>query len=51
MNEIMNTWILQMGYPVVHFKVEGDMVKLSQKRFLYNDSQAGPEDMYVPLSL
>ena len=37
-NEIMDTWILQTGYPVVHFKVVGDKVELSQKHFLYDNT-------------
>ncbi len=34
--EVMNTWILQMGYPVVNFTLdrENNRITLTQKHFL-----------------
>ena len=41
--EVMNTWILQMGYPVVKLTQDGDNVKFSQKRFLFEEPKAEDE--------
>lgn len=36
----MNTWTVQMGYPVVDIKEEGDSFVLTQKRYL-TDPESG----------
>lgn len=32
--EFMNTWTMQMGYPILEVKTDGNNLVLSQKRFL-----------------
>jgi len=48
---IMDSWVKQMGYPVVgvDFNREGDatVVSLTQKRFLYDHLLDGPDDSTV----
>jgi puromycin-sensitive aminopeptidase len=43
---IMETWILQGGYPLISVRPGEDLasIHLSQERFLYNSSGAGRED-------
>ena len=36
MGKVMDTWTLQMGYPVVNVTREGSKLKLEQERFLLN---------------
>lgn len=40
--EIMDTWILQMNYPVVNVKRTKTGMLLSQKRFLADESSPDP---------
>lgn len=46
--EIMNTWTVQMGYPVVNVKKEGNQYILTQKRFLADPESTtqGPPSVY-----
>ena len=56
----MDTWTLQMGFPLVRVRLENRMVKISQQRFELNpyDNRTeeffhGPEEdhkWYIPLS-
>lgn len=32
--EVMDTWTVQVGYPVVNMRKDGDNIVLTQKRFL-----------------
>lgn len=45
---IMDTWTVQMGYPVVNVKREGNKYILTQKRFLADADSAnqGPSSVY-----
>lgn len=38
--EIMNSWTLQMGYPVVNVALDGDKLVVSQERFLITSDDA-----------
>lgn len=41
--EILNTWILQMNYPVVNVtKTESGKIRLTQERFLKNKNAKDP---------
>lgn len=56
----MDTWTLQMGYPLIEVRCENNTVKATQKRFLLNpaDNDTGADTApspfkykwYVPLS-
>lgn len=56
----MDTWTLQMGYPLIRVRIDNNMVKATQTRFLMNaydneteaehyDNQFGYK-WYVPLT-
>lgn len=45
-SEVMDTWTMQMGYPVLDLTV-ADVAKLTQKRFLL-DSKADPTQPETP---
>lgn len=36
---VMDTWTLQMGYPLIEVKCENNTVKVTQKRFLLNPAE------------
>lgn len=40
--DIMDTWILQMNYPVVKVTRSNGKLHLEQKRFLFNPSSTDP---------
>ncbi|CAH1780259.1 unnamed protein product [Owenia fusiformis] len=42
--DIMNTWIRQMGYPVIDVTKHNNGVTLTQKHFLYNESEPLSEE-------
>ena len=49
----MDTWTLQMGYPVINVKREGQLLTVSQKRFLSSSSSTEDQDQYkwwVPIT-
>jgi aminopeptidase N len=47
-SEIMNTWVRQMGYPVVTMDIQGDVAQLSQQRFLSDPEHADSGDDTSP---
>ncbi|CAG0894462.1 unnamed protein product [Darwinula stevensoni] len=50
--EIMDTWTLQTGYPVVKATRDGEKVTVNQTRFLLNSTTTEkPTHWYVPLNL
>ncbi|KZC13131.1 Aminopeptidase N, partial [Dufourea novaeangliae] len=50
--DIMNSWTTQPGYPVVHVSIQGNSVKLQQKRFLIDKEKANSDTSlwYVPIT-
>jgi len=46
---LMNTWISQSGFPVLHISQEGDKVHLSQEQFFIGDHE--PSDKLWPIPL
>ncbi|CAG0903835.1 unnamed protein product [Darwinula stevensoni] len=51
--EVMDTWTLQTGYPVVNAMRDGQNVTVNQKRFLLDSTatEETPTYWYVPLNL
>ena len=45
---VMNTWILQMGYPVVTFSKSGNKLHISQDRFLYQQPESDDDVLHSP---
>lgn len=45
---IMDTWTLQMNYPVVHVSVQNGHLIASQSRFLHNKDAKDPEKYISP---
>ena len=45
---IMDTWTLQMNYPVITIKkpASGNMAEVVQERFLYNANAKGPPSLF-----
>lgn len=39
--EFINTWTVQMGYPILDVKMQGNNYVLTQKRFLLNPKESG----------
>ncbi len=48
---IMNTWILQAGYPQVAVTQEGTTVRLAQQRFLLSDDEMGEGPWKIPMQI
>jgi len=46
---LMNTWISQSGYPVVHVERNGDAIELTQEQFFIGEHQ--PSDKLWPIPL
>ncbi|MEO9277598.1 MAG: M1 family metallopeptidase [Nitrososphaera sp.] len=50
--QMMNTWVKQVGYPIIEATVRDSNVKLVQKRFLLeNSAKAKPGNWIIPLSI
>ncbi len=50
--QMMNTWVRQVGYPVIEAKVKDSKLRLSQSRFLIeNNGKAKPGNWIIPLSV
>ncbi|KAK2145083.1 hypothetical protein LSH36_704g02028 [Paralvinella palmiformis] len=47
-SNIMNTWVRQMGYPLVTMEVKGNRVKVGQQRFLKDPDQPDPRKYTSP---
>ncbi|VVC06013.1 Leucyl aminopeptidase [uncultured archaeon] len=49
---MMNTWVRQIGYPIIDVMTSDSRIKLSQKRFLLeNNSSTNAGDWIIPLSI
>jgi len=46
--EVMDTWTLQMGYPVVTVTWSGDRVTATQQRFLFHSESNFTEEFTSP---
>jgi len=46
--EVMNTWTLQMGYPVVTVTKSGNQISATQQRFLYHSQGNFTEEFSSP---
>jgi len=44
----MNTWILQMGYPVVKLTQRDGKIHMEQKRFLFEQPKEGDDIKQSP---
>jgi len=49
--EVMDTWTLQMGYPVVTVRQNGDQVSATQQRFLFHPQGNFTEEFTSPYGL
>ena len=49
--EIMDTWIQQVGYPIIETNLEDLKLTLNQKRFLLMGNSSGKESWMIPLSI
>jgi tricorn protease interacting factor F2/3 len=49
--ELMNSWIRQMGYPIVESNISGSKVILKQKRFLLENSKDAKGKWMIPVSI
>lgn len=50
--QMMNTWIRQVGYPVIDAKVKDSKIRLTQKRFLLESKgKPKPGNWIIPLSV
>ena len=50
--QMMNTWVRQIGYPIIEADVVDSKIKLSQKRFLLeNKGKAKTGNWIIPLSI
>jgi len=49
--EVMDTWTLQMGYPVVTVRQTGNQISATQQRFLYNPQGNFTEEFTSPYGL
>ena len=47
-SEIMNTWVRQMGYPLVTMETKGNQVKVTQQRFLKDPEQTDTQKYISP---
>jgi len=46
--EVMDTWTLQMGYPVVTVTQSGSQISATQQRFLFNSHSNFTEEFTSP---
>jgi len=49
--EVMDTWTLQMGYPVVTVTQNGDRISATQQRFLFHPQSNFTEEFMSPYGL
>jgi len=49
--EMMKTWVMQPGFPLLKVKREGNSIRIRQKRFTYLNSQDYEENWIIPLVL
>jgi tricorn protease interacting factor F2/3 len=50
--QMMNTWVRQIGYPIIETASINSKIKLSQKRFLLeNNGKSRPGNWIIPLSV
>lgn len=49
--DIMNTWILQPGHPLIEIKISGDTVKLNQRRMLLRADETDMSIWEVPMQI
>jgi tricorn protease interacting factor F2/3 len=50
--QMMNTWVRQMGYPIIEATVTDSKIKLSQKRFLLeSNGKTNAGNWIIPLSI
>lgn len=50
--QLMNTWVRQIGYPIIEATAVDSKIKLSQKRFLLeNDGKSRPGNWMIPISI
>ena len=50
--QMMNTWVRQIGYPVIESKVKDSKLRLSQRRFLLEDNGKTKQGKWIiPLSV
>ncbi len=49
--EMMNGWIKQVGYPMVSASLEGNDLKLEQKRFLFEDESDDDTTWMIPIEM
>ncbi|CUR52346.1 Membrane alanine aminopeptidase N [Nitrosotalea devaniterrae] len=50
--QMMNTWVRQVGYPVIEAKVKNSRLQLSQSRFLLeNNTKTKQRNWIIPLSV
>lgn len=50
-SEVMDTWTLQMGYPVVTVSRSGSEISATQQRFLFNSHSNFTEEFTSPYGL
>ena len=49
---MMNTWVMQVGYPLVEVKLEDSRISLSQKRFLIEKNKKYEKGIWsIPISI
>lgn len=48
--EVMDSWTLQPGYPVVMAKKDGDSVVITQQRFMFPTAKNETSSWYVPIT-
>ncbi len=50
--QMMNTWVRQVGYPVIEARVQDSKLRLSQSRFLLEDNKKSKKGKWIiPLSV
>ncbi|MGI0087774.1 MAG: M1 family metallopeptidase [Nitrosotalea sp.] len=50
--QMMNTWVKQVGYPIIEATTVDSKIKLSQKRFLLeNNGKSRPGNWIIPISI
>jgi len=49
--EMMKTWVMQPGFPLLKVKREGHSIRIRQKRFTYLNNQDYEENWIIPLVL
>lgn len=49
--DIMNSWTIQPGYPVVHATIDGSNLTLQQERFFLKQQEASSQSTWhIPIS-